>query len=62
MENYVSIKQTNNGYLVTLNEYSSNAIKKGVWVAKSIEDLSEVLTTEIYPVFTKGKTNEAKTR
>jgi hypothetical protein len=52
MENYVSIKQTNNGFIIELNNYSRDK-KQGTFVATSVEHLKEILELEVYPILSK---------
>lgn len=53
--NYVSIKETDNGFIVEVNNYSQNKKRgtRGTFVARSVEELKEVLEKEVYPVLNK---------
>lgn len=50
--NYVSIKETDNGFIVEVNNYSQNK-KRATFVARSVEELKEVLEKEVYPILNK---------
>ncbi len=52
MSNYLTIEKTDNGFVVKLNDYSGkgDGRVKGTWVARSNEELKEVLQKHVYPV------------
>lgn len=54
MNNYLTIKETNNGFVVELNNYSSKPCCQGTWVARSIEELNTVLEKNVYPAFNES--------
>ena len=46
-KDYITIQETENGWLITRNEYASDVGRRGRWVAESEERLYEILHTLI---------------
>lgn len=54
MNSFVTIKETNNGFVVELNNYQSKPCCQGTWVARNTEELSNILEKNVYPAFNES--------